>query len=567
MPEPEEADNKPQTQGEAERPVAGDSSPPPRGWWLLYGFGALLCVLLLIPIVLRAPMRFAGEFTKRYALNAQWSGVLVPIGVAGLMVVLICGALAQSREWADAQNRRLSVAMLVSLIVALGFILHFSSVAFLGEFSLAEASWPFLQRLGDGAYNRAASEIEDLGPFLREFQARFLESERDPLLPHMETHPPGFTLAFYALQMLFDSLPALRHGVEALATGTSPILRDTLAEAAAGSRLFRHGLSVSFGAALVCFLMAALAPAAAYLLSREFTGRMTAFLIAGACALFPGTYCYSPGLDLCLALPALLMCLCAVRAIRRRCAGWGVGAGLLAFAGLGSTLAFLVPLGMLFASGLLAWAEAASRVGSWLPRDRKAMRRYVAPCLGAVAGFIVPVVLFALLYGANLFSILFLCYRNNAEWHQGIGNRYLPWAFSNLVEATYSMGAPAAFGLAAVVLWGLARRWPRRMFGEGMAFCWGVHSIFFLLCALAVNRGEVARIWLFLFPMLWAASGPLLEPLTKRLAEGTGRRWALVALGLLLALQVAYVIVLNTSVDPLETAKTFHNVLYKMGGG
>jgi len=179
----------------------------------------------------------------------------------------------------------------------------------------------------------------------------------------------------------------------------------------------------------------------------------------------------------------------------------------------------------------------------------------------------VPVVLLALAYGANLLSILFLCYRNNAEWHQGIGNRYLPWAFSNLVEATYSMGAPAAFGLVAIVLWGLARRWPRQMLGEGMAFCWGVHSIFLLLCALAVNRGEVARIWLFLFPILWAASGPLIEPATKQLAEGPGRRRALAALALLLALQVAYVVVLNTSVDPLETAKTFHNVLYKMGGG
>ena len=536
--------------------------------WAFAG-SACVCLILIVPIALQWRMRYAGEFTNRYAANPQWWGLVFPGLIAALMVLLITAAVVKAPEWdIRRQPRRWVPMLLVGVLVVLKFVLHFAAVTFLAEFSLAGAVWPFVQRLGDGAYNVAASQIDSVPEFLDGFQAQFLESERDPLLPHLETHPPGPTLAFYLLQEVLDALPALRAWLERVATDTSPILRDTLAEAVRSSQVFRHGLAVSFAAALICFSMAALVPAFAYLLAREFAGRSTAFLVAGICALFPGSFCYSPGIDQTLAVPALLMCLFAVRSARSRSTVSGLLSGLTAFACLFTTLAFLVPLGMLF------WAAVVAVVVRW-GRGRpsgedpvKSLRPYVLPMMACGAGFLVPVILLRLLTGFNLLSVLLLCYTNNATWHGSIGNTYWPWAFSNLVETLYSMGAPACFGLLAVLcLWGTRFR-DRTAMERGGSFYFGVHFTFLLLCVLAVNKGEVARIWLFLFPILWASGSGVLEPAAQLAGDpDRNRRWATVGLLVAISLQALYVLVLATSVDGLETAKTFHNVLWRAQGG
>ena len=528
-----------------------------------------MCLLLIVPIVLQWRMRCAGEFTNRYAANPQWWGMLFPGLIAALIVLLVTAAVVKAPEWdIRRQPRRWVPMLLVGVLVVLKFVLHFAAVTFLAEFSLAGAVWPFVQRLGDGAYNVAASQIDSVPEFLAGFQAQFLESERDPLLPHLETHPPGPTLAFYLLQEFLDALPALRAWLEHVATDTSPILRDTLAEAVRSSQVFRHGLATSFAAALICFFMAALVPAFAYLLAREFASRSAAFLVAGICALFPGSFCYSPGIDQTLAVPALLMCLFAVKSARSRSLVSGLLFGLTAFAALFTTLAFLVPLGMLFWTAVVAVAIRWIRNRSSGERSVEFLRPYVLPMIACGAGFLVPVILFRLFTQFNLFSVLLLCYTNNASYHGGIGNTYWPWALSNLVETLYSMGAPGCFGLLAIFcLWG-ARLRDRTGMERGGPFYCGAHFTFLLLCVLAVNKGEVARIWLFLFPILWASGSGVMEP-AAQLAESPARsrRWATIGLLVALSLQALYVLALATSVDGLETAKAFHNVLWRAQGG
>jgi hypothetical protein len=533
----------------------------------LFSLGVLLSIALLIPIVFQRPTRWSGDFTNRYAPNPQWSGVAAPAVVGGLIVALVCGAVAKAGELADPEKGRTLAATLVGLLVLLTFALHVSTVVFLGEFSLAGAAWPFLQRLGEGAYHVVANQVEGVGPVLRGFESRFLRVERDPLLPHLDTHPPGIILVFYGLRTVFEVAPPLGEWLERTAAGMSPILRETLVDATAGSQVFKQGLAVSLSAAMVCFLTAALAPAAAYLLSREFASRPAALVVAGVCALFPGCYCFNPGFEQCQATPALLLCLCVVRAFRTGSAVWGALGGLVLFAGLGCTLAFVVPLGMLFAAGLLWLLATAWPVGNGLERVRKLVPTCASPCLGVLAGILVPGLLLLVLYDFNLLTALVLCQRNNAGWHHGVGNRYWPWAFTNLVETLYSMGVPAFLALGVVLVAGVARRGKDALLRPETAFCWGAQLTFLLLCAFAVNRGEVARLWLFLFPVLWSAASLGMDPLLRHGEADSGQRWRLRALILVMALQTAYLIVVSTSVDPLETAKTFHNVLGKMNPG
>jgi hypothetical protein len=533
----------------------------------LFSLAILLSIALLIPIAFQWRTWWSGDFTNRYAPNPQWSGLAAPALVGCLIVALVCGAVAKAGELADPKKGRAVTATLVGLLVLLTFILHVATVVFLGEFSLAGASWPFFQRLGEGAYHVVANQVEGAGPFLRGFESRFLRVERDPLLPHLDTHPPGIIFVFYGLRTAFEAVPSLAQWLEQTAAGVSPILQETLVDAAAGSQVFKHGLAVSLSAAMVCFLTAALAPAAAYLLSREFASRPAALVVAGICALFPGCYCFNPGFEQCQATPALLLCLCVVRAFRTRSAVWGALGGLVLFAGLGCTLAFIVPLGMLLAAGMLCLLAMAGPVDNRLERIRRLLPTCAVPCLGVLAGILVPGVLLIVLYDFNLLTVLALCQRNNAAWHHSVGNRYWPWAFTNLVEMLYSMGVPAFFALFATLVAGVARRGKEGLLRPETSFCWGVQLTFLLLCVSAVNRGEVARLWLFLFPVLWSAASVGLDPVLRPGGGGSGQRWRLVALVLAMALQTAYVVVVSTSVDPLETAKTFHNVLDKMRPG
>ncbi len=519
---------------------------------------AAISLLLLVPVACQWSIPFAGDYASRHAINPQWGGMPFPFILALLMVGLVWGSLKKEKEWAVENQSGWWVTGLLLILAGLKFLLHFSSVMFLHEFSLAAAVWPFIQRLGDGAYNVAASQIDSLGHFLETFQWRFLEGERDPLLPHLETHPPGPTLFFYGVMQFLDVFEGLRHWLETTALNMSPVLRDTLGEATTRqSDIFRFPLGTALGASLLCYLLAAITVPLVYLLSREVCSRRTSFIIAAFTALFPGTFSYNPGLDQTFGALAVLMVWLAVKTVKTRHWYFGALFGFVTFIAIGTTLAFLVPLGMLFWSGafLLYAMKQESRLPDW--------REFVPAFIGAASGFFVPIILLVITCKFNLISVLLLCYKNNAEWHKGYGNEYWPWALSNLVETLYAMGPAATISLLVLSVIKLLEFARTKTFQITDAFYWGITFTFFLLCALAVNRGEVGRIWLFLFPLLWTAVAPVLEKGSPfKLDSDQVNRACL----LFMCLQAISVLVLATSTDALETSKTFYNVMNKFGG-
>jgi hypothetical protein len=519
---------------------------------------AAISLLLLVPVAFQWKIPFAGDYASRHAIHPQWGGMTFPFMLALLMVTLVWGSLKKENEWALEKQSGWRVTGLLLILTGLKFLLHFSSVMFLHEFSLSAAVWPFIQRLGDGAYNVAASQIDSLGHFLETFQWRFLEGERDPLLPHLETHPPGPTLFFYGVIQFLDVFEGLRHWLETTALDMSPVLRDTLGEATTRpSDIFKFPLGTALGASLLCYLLAAVSVPLVYLLSREFCSRRSSFIIACFTALFPGAFSYNPGLDQTFGALALLMVWLAVKTVKTRHWYFGALFGFVTFIAIGTTLAFLVPLGMLFWSGvfLLYALKRESRLPDW--------REFVPAFLGAAGGFFVPIILLAITCKFNLLSVLVLCYKNNAEWHKGYGNKYWPWALSNLVETLYAMGPAAAISLLVFSLIRLREFCQSKTIRISDAFYWGITFTFFLLCALAVNRGEVGRIWLFLFPLLWAAVASVSEKGSPfKLDSDQVNRACL----LFMCLQAISVLVLATSTDALETSKTFYNVMNKFGG-
>ncbi|MDA0837073.1 MAG: hypothetical protein O2857_04755 [Planctomycetota bacterium] len=526
-------------------------------WQWIQGVAAV-SLLLLVAVVFRWKIPFAGEYAGRYAIDPQWGGMTFPFILVLLMAALVWGSLKQENEWALEQRNGWRVTGLLLILAGLKFLLHFSTVMFLHEFSLAAAVWPFIQRLGDGAYNVAASQITSLGHFLETFQWRFLESERDPLLPHLETHPPGPTLFFYGIIQFLDVFEGLRHWLETTALNMSPVLRDTLGEATTRqSNIFRFPLGTALGASLLCYLLAAISVPLVYLLSREFCSRKPSFVIAAFTALFPGDFSYNPGLDQTFGTLAVLMVWLAVKAVKTRQWYFGAIFGFTTFISIGTTLAFIVPLGMLFWSGIfiLYSLHRESRLPDW--------REFVPAVIGAAGGLFIPIILLAITCKFNLISVLHLCYKNNAEWHKGYGNKYWPWALSNLGETLYSMGPAASISLLIFALMKLREFARSKTIQISDAFYWGITFTFFLLCALAVNRGEVGRLWLFLFPLLWAGVAPASERGHSFKLEPEQFNSACL---LFMCLQGISVLVITTGTDALEISKTFYNVMNKFGG-
>lgn len=534
----------------------------------LFVAGLALSLLLLLPILFRVRLDSFGEFINRYAPNPQWAGLPFPAVLAGLMVILVCAALARASEWKEGERGGRIVAGILALLAALKFLLHLCVILFLGEFSLAEAVWPFVNPLGDGAYNLEASSINDLDLFMNDYEKAFLESPRLPLIPHVETHPPGPLLLFYGLQRGLEAFPAFRTGLEKAGGQVSPILQEMFGQASSEWKNYRYPLATSLAAALLCFVLASSVPVWSYLLAREFAGRPAAFAVAGISAFFPGSYCYSPGLDQILAVPSLLICLLGFRAARSRTFGYGLLLGLACLGSLFMTLGLLVALGMLFwsAAAACAGAETAGDFGE--PILRRCVRRLkeqTRPALGFAAGFFIPAMALMVGWRFNLFSVLAACQKNNASYLREYGVNYWPWVARNLVEASYSMGMPAALGLLAMVCLRLRGAWQERSLKGESPFFWGVSFTFFLLWALGINRAEVARIWLFLFPVAYAAAAGALDGfLSYVLTPGKGRVVLQACCVAALTLQAATVLVIRAGVDALETGKFFYSVLRKI---
>ncbi|MBI2192358.1 MAG: hypothetical protein HYU36_10270 [Planctomycetes bacterium] len=541
---------------------AGGASWRGRRLWALGGLA--LAVLLLLPVVLRIRSGVFGEYVTRYAPNPQWDGLPFPAVLAGLMVVVAAAGIARGPELEAASTGARWVGLLLSVLVALKFLLHLSAVMFLGEFSLAEAVWPFVNPLGDGAYHLEASQVDDSGRLLRVYQQQFLDAPRRPQVPHVETHPPGPILFFVALHRILETFPACREGLEKEAVRASPILEATLARAAPQWENLRYPLATSLAAALFCFLLASLVPVGVYLLAREGAGRQASFAVATVSALFPGSFGYSPGLDQALAVPALVLVLLGWRALRTGSIRYGLLFGLASAAALFFTLGFLVPAGMVFWAGVAAWRSARGRVGPAAGPGPLGPKPLGPPLAGALAGFLLPVLLLHATSEFNLVSVLAACQRNNASFLQTHGVNYWPWVATNLVEAAYSMGMPAAGAIAVLGFSQVRRALAERSLAVDTPIFWGVFFTFLLLWALGINRAEVARIWLFLFPILAAATARAAETWLPGTGTRTDTRRERLGIWVgLLTVQAAHVLLIRASVDALETGKFFYSVMRK----
>jgi hypothetical protein len=464
-------------------------------------------VLLIVAVALTAAAVIAADQGAFHFVGADdWLGIIPDTarewGGVGLTVILFAVFAAvfvvfyRSRS---CELKRVHVVAAVPLLVVTAFVLHQSTAVVRPggtHESVAALAFPKTNVF----YHRARA-IRSVDEFLHGYESRISSSSDMPT----QTHPPGPEVFYRLLQDFFHWSPAARDAAAALSGlgGTDgPIIETAEMRASlAAIGMADIDVDVARGVALILQLIACLAIVPVYLLGASLHSRRAGLLAAAFVALLPSVHCFSPGLDQTYIFCAALLGWLAVMAIGGR--HWWAGALFGAWLAL-SLLFSLAFIAVVAVVGLCAVVFA----GRVLRTTERSLSDYWWPLGASVAGFVVVVLMFAIRWEMNLFGVWSRCLSANAQFNRMTQRPYLPALLSNALEYLIFMGVP----LACLLVAGLSRAARRIRLSTGAAMlilCFA--TVMIVLNLLGVNRGEVARLWMFTMPFCAVAGAWWLE--------------------------------------------------------
>ena len=449
----------------------------------VYAAGVVLILFRLIP--LGVPDEFVYPYVRDPSFDLFGLAACALPG-AGILVTLI--AVLKRRKPFEPSEIMATLAVLV----ACSFLLHVTCSVFLSPGGVEGAMAHVMDQNGDGAYMLRAFSMEDTSAYLKNLHEELDIEHQESPFPHLPTHPPGFVLLFYAAKkMVLGGFP----GTELL---RSVILGDSMSD----DRL-RPLASAACLAAVVFWVCAALIPLPAYLLARTFLKTRPSLIAAGMSTLFPGTYLFNPITDQMLPVVTTVVIFLGVKAIIERKRGIALAFGITLALSINLTLAMIVPAGVVFFFGVLhAHTEYQSK-------GREGLTPLVRIGLRAGTGLAIVVALLYAVFGLNMIQIGRLCFENNREFNLEKARSYLPFLLTSPIETAYSFGLP----LFTLLVWGTAQKLKStKQKVKGGEFLWAALFTIFLLAVLGINRGEVCRLWMFLFPSLAIAAVLSLRP-------------------------------------------------------
>ncbi|MFW6161573.1 MAG: hypothetical protein ACODAJ_02320 [Planctomycetota bacterium] len=474
-------------------------------WERRAALGLVLVTLLALVWLVhrRPPLGVPGQHAYGYHPAARWRAVLwlaiasVPLGAALAAVAACRRALASRRgEWA-----------LVTLISVGCLALHVVAATSPKAYPGLELAWPFLWTNTEGAYAEIAGHVGRLDRFVSNY-VHTLDVSPNRQSPHWvhihhgQVHPPGLILLFAGTDRFYEACPGVARAVTGLSTACFPGASDLLTRAHFS---LRHPLAVAMTAAAAGLLMASLAPLACYLALRGLWPREAVLAAVLLAALVPGTYLFNPSVDQAYPVVVFALLGLGLRAGTTGRWGWGAAFGAVLYAAAFAHVGLALVAGVLVLAGLLAWR-------AWRPEWglRQLLSETWRPAFAAVLGFLTPAFLLQVWLGYPTFRVVLACLRNNRLFNAAIGRTYWPWVVVTPLEFALSLGV--ALGAVCLVGWGLevASAVRARSLQGRNALLLATVGTLALLDVLGVNRGESARLWLFVTPLLVAGVAPLL---------------------------------------------------------
>ena len=504
-------------------------------FFLLLAGGVTLFVLLLA--YFRVPIGVSGEWTWGYCENRPWGRLVVPgfFLVLYLMVVFWGLALKQKPVWARdglwrfSRMGRAGKATVLSALVILVFCLQVTG-PYLAEQGATETAITMLLPHATGAYFIESQKLKDSKTYMQGFAERISRPDWDWEEfkgTKVKVHPPGNTLLIYSSIKFARAHPRASARFNHLLFQMYPHYKT----------LYHGGLS-GFGqatcvglflAAFFFYLLGSITLIPAYFLAKEVSDNQTAFLAAGFVGLIPSILMFSPAPDQMLPALALLYSFFLVKAIRSRGVLYALLAGLTLSLWSFFHLSFLVMMAFtVFA--LLIYFFA-------LPGRRKRLKDDCGPTRKIAAvlavGFLVPNLLLLLLLRYNALLVFWICLSQNSKIYTATGffpRTYWKWALLAIPDFFLFMGIP----VACIFLWALPSAWRSLIREKRLEITnltpLAIMATLFLIAVWGQNKGEVARLLMFLGPL-----GVVLGLAIVRSRALLSRKTLLIALFLLAA--------------------------------
>ena len=482
--------------------------------WLLAGVvGSQIYLWVTI-----LPLGIPGEWTWNRVQSEPdfaWNMAGVAVAVVLYVAFVETGARRFGRV-TPSPIRRLEVSAWLAGLIAVSFVwLWVVQEMAPTKNRLGKSAFVLYYASSSGYFTKARYETPNAGQLLSGYEA--LMSERDVL--HVGTHPPGLFLVFHALIEVCRQSPAL----SAILDATQPesfseacdiIARNSLKSAPPRS-LLPADRRVLWLATLIVLATASLAIIPLFGLILRTSDRATAWRGTALWPAVPAVALFAPKSDVAFAFLGLLMVYAWLTAVDRRSTLLALATGLLAWCGLMMSLA-LLPVFLFMA--IVSWQSRAlspivlagngSRLTAGLPPIRCVV--------GAIVGFLVPILVMGWICHINMISVWMLNYQNHAAFYSEYTRTYWKWLLENPIELAFAAGVPVVL-LAGGLIWNevRSRRLQETSVALGVTIVWGA------LWLTGKNSGEAARLWIVFLPWLvWLAGLQMAEIDLK----GT-RRW------------------------------------------
>lgn len=241
-------------------------------------------------------------------------------------------------------------------------------------------------------------------------------------------------------------------------------------------------------------------------------GRRAALVATAACYLVPAHVMFAPRVD--TVYPTFAAIIWALSYYAARSRSWPVAAlaAALAGGGLFFSLSYLVVTAI----------AGAMALGEWWRARRVDYRSLAAAVVAFVTAALVPLVA-----AYEPFSVWSINLAKNAQFNE-LWRGSVWWRAVNPLEFAVGVGLPAA----TLLLFRICHDVRRRQFD---ALLWSWLAVLTLLDLSGANRGEVARLWIFMMPLAVALAVEWFD------LDASRARWTVVAA---LLLQAAACIVL-----------------------
>lgn len=456
---------------------------------------------------------------------------------SGVLAVLYIAGVSLGARWMLG-NRWAKRAALLGLVVA-GFAVQMG----MQQLGFGLGKWAFVlyNQSSSGYYTAAKRDVQSAGEFLADYeliQREYLD-RHGPL--HLATHPPGLVLMHYASLRLCETKPAVTRLLRALQPRQ---VADGFREVVLGRAIPPADQASIWLVALASQLASALVVIPIYLLARRGSGPEAAWWAAALWPLVPAVTIFMPKSDVLYPLFAATSAAIAVtgRTTLERLL-FGLAAAIALCCGM------FLSFGLITIAPLVMLAVALSDYVNF-----KDLLRRLAP-IAAAFMLLVSSAEIVLRYAADysLLGAWWRCYSIHATFYNpgqvGAGRTYWSWVGFNIAEFTVATGLP----LIVAAIAGSVRLFRPRREGQTSAPAMPIPSdrspqavtiaravivswwlILLILDLSGKNRGEIARLWIFMMPLACVAAAPAIEQLCSA-------RWrsALVLLLLLQAGQTA----------------------------